>query len=248
MDASALAKAVSVAEDKLDSLSLWLFWATFAVVVGLIIEYAPSVRKLVSETTPHWSERRELLFELVGGVLITVGVAGELVIQFLGAHQETELRKFNDEYVATIQHGTEALRSENLALEARIQPRRLSPEQQKSLANLLVKFPGKTVRVTSYALDVEGAMLGTQILRVANGAGLPIDPRLLSEGALGSLMTGISVTGTDAAMISVVLSALESFGLAVTPNPPPPSSGMSLGGQSAPLPLKIFIGAKPIAE
>jgi hypothetical protein len=98
MDADIFA-AVSAAEENLDRLSSWLFWATLAVVIGLAVEYAPTVRKLINRRASHWPERRELWFELVGGILITLGVAGELIIQFKGGRQETALRKSNHEYV-----------------------------------------------------------------------------------------------------------------------------------------------------
>lgn len=70
----------------------------------------------------------------------------------------------------------------------------------------------------------------------------------MSESPLGALLVGISVTGTNELLVNELLSALGAFGLAATPNAPPPSSGMHFGGQGIPLPAKIFIGAKPLAN
>lgn len=135
-----------------------------------------------------------------------------------------------------------------IKIEERIAPRRLSTEQLKLLTAIFINFPGRTVRVSSYELDVDGAMLGMQLLSAARGAALPVDPKLLSQGAIGGMTIGISVTGTDAALVTATIEALGSFGLHPTPDPPPPTAGMSFGGQGVPLPLKIFVGVKPLAE
>ena len=149
--------------------------------------------------------------------------------------------------VAELGKQTELLRADNLALEAKIAPRRLTRAQQAELTALFAKCPGSTVRVASYMLDIEGTLLGHQILTVAQSSGLPTDNKLMSEGPLGGMMFGISVTGTDAALAADLMLLLGAFGLSPTADAPPVSAGISMGGQNAPFSAKIFVGAKPFA-
>ena len=133
-------------------------------------------------------------------------------------------------------------------IEERIAPRRLTIEQQASLSAFFKTFPGRTVRIASYELDVDGAMLGAQVLRAARDAGLSAEDRRMSQGALGGMIVGISVTGTDAAMVSAVISLFDAMALHPSPADPPPTGGASFGGQGVPFSAKIFIGLKPLAE
>ena len=96
MNAPALAKAVSNAEASLDALYPWLFGSTLIVVIGLATEYWPNVRRLLSERLIN----RILLIEMIGGILVTIGVSGELIVQFFQHSAETTLRITNDRYAA----------------------------------------------------------------------------------------------------------------------------------------------------
>ncbi len=95
MDLSAIDGKIRNLETSLGSLELWLFWATLLVVVGLILEYWHEIPEELAalRRTLSWKP----LFVIVGAILITVGVAGELVVQFIASGKETELRKANDE-------------------------------------------------------------------------------------------------------------------------------------------------------
>jgi hypothetical protein len=137
-------------------------------------------------------------------------------------------------------------RLERVRIEERIAPRRLSAEQQNTLAHLFGQYPGATIRVSSYSLDLGSAFLGQQFIDIAARTNLLFDDRRMSEGALGSIMFGISITGTDQDMVSKLLVALSGFGLGVNADPPPPSAGISLGGQDALYSAKVFIGVKPL--
>ena len=57
-------------------------------MLGLVIEYLPDVVKAFNPP------------RLVGGLLITVGVAGELIIGFLSSRIETKVREINDSIIA----------------------------------------------------------------------------------------------------------------------------------------------------
>jgi hypothetical protein len=91
MELSALQKTTSALETSLDSIEFWLFLSTLAVVIGLVIEYWFPLRELLRafrERPFPW----KLLLEMVGGILVTVGVAGELGFQSRASKVETTLR------------------------------------------------------------------------------------------------------------------------------------------------------------
>jgi hypothetical protein len=92
MDLSTLERSIDALETSLDSLAAWLLFWTALVVVGLIIEYVPEFVELRRDV------KRKKLFTLVGGVLITVGVAGELAVEFKASRVETTLRSQSRKY------------------------------------------------------------------------------------------------------------------------------------------------------
>ena len=94
MDSATLQKMIGNLEASLDSLGSWLLCFTALVVIGLIVEYAHDLWKLFAERPFN----TKLLITITGGILITVGVAGEMFIQFKASHVETDLRRrFNQE-------------------------------------------------------------------------------------------------------------------------------------------------------
>jgi len=121
------------------------------VVVGLAVEYFPDIKKLLTERPVD----RMLLIEMVGGALVTVGVAGELGVQFFQSNAETSLRDANHRYVALLEKETEGLRTANIAsqqaleaerkerleLQARVAWRHLDGAQLKAVIIALLPFP-----------------------------------------------------------------------------------------------------------
>jgi hypothetical protein len=98
MDLPTLETAIKALERSLDSLGAWLTVWTALVVVGLIVEFGEDLRELIVERPFKW----RLLRGMVGGLLITVGVAGELFVQFKAAKAETELRADSHEIEARL--------------------------------------------------------------------------------------------------------------------------------------------------
>jgi hypothetical protein len=148
MDASALERAISTAERSFDQWSFWLFAATLAVVIGLIVEYGPDMREL-----HHNLRNRKLLIEMIGGALITIGVAGELAVQFPLSGSESDLRNANHRYVAMLQAETEELRSANIAQQALLEKERNERLAQEALA--ASRMP-KPEQVTSLRAAITG--------------------------------------------------------------------------------------------
>lgn len=84
-------KSLERLESSSDCLSVWLFISTLLVVIGLVIEYRHDLMELLSKRPLD----KKLLQTIVGGVLITVGVAGELIVQTLASGVEARLRSAN---------------------------------------------------------------------------------------------------------------------------------------------------------
>jgi hypothetical protein len=83
----------------IDSLGSWLVILTLVVALGLVIEYTKHIKNfLVSSFKWVFSgqERPSLTTEVIGGLLITIGVAGEGGVEFRLSTLETSLRKVND--------------------------------------------------------------------------------------------------------------------------------------------------------
>jgi hypothetical protein len=138
-------------------------------------------------------------------------------------------------------------RAEIISLNTRIAPRSLTTEQQKTLAESFAKFPGKMVSVSSYMMDIEGDLLGKQILHAVSLAKLPEDDARMRVSSFGSVMVGIAVTGTDSDFVAAATATFVSLGLTSVSHEPSNNFMDSIYEQKS-FPLKIFIGAKPLVE
>lgn len=217
-----------------------------------------------------------ILAKLLAAFLVAIGVAVEFGAEFIARPYEKIVKEANEVQLKSLEmeassakrdlieaqakiaeanlkaseamHKAESERIERLKLEAQIAPRSLDTNQQRELTATLMQFKGMTVSVSSYALDADAAVFGGQLLRAVKDAGLtPIDRRM-SEGALGSLALGVHVTGTNPDLERTLIEFLNNIGIQALSSEPPPSSGMSLGGQGVPYSCKIFIGVKPLAK
>ena len=147
--------------------------------------------------------------------------------------------------IANLNSQAGEIRRDNLLLEREVNPRRLSPAQFASFVDMLAKHPTAAVRISSYENDPDAAVLGWQMLNAVRAAGLKPDENLLSHSALGGIMFGTLVSGTDAELVKQSLELLSSFGLYPSRSPPPVSAGVHFGGEGLSFPLVIFVGAKP---
>ncbi len=102
-------------ERSLTCLEHWLLFTTFLVALGLVLECLHEIPEALADF------RKGLLLKpilIIGGlVLITVGVGGEVVVQFFASAKETSLRKANDDVSAILN----ARAAEALAEAARLQ-------------------------------------------------------------------------------------------------------------------------------
>ena len=185
MDKSALLSAIARDELSLDWFKLPLIAATSLVAIGLVIEYWPEFEKFdLRQYNP------DLIKALVGGIIVTLAIAVEVLLTFFAQRAETTLRTDNESYIGLLkkeaseadEHAhllekeTQQLRAANLALEAEIAPRNVSDDDIKRLIDVLKPFSGDNISVKSYLGDSEGRRLLTILTTVFSRAGLKAPP------------------------------------------------------------------------
>jgi hypothetical protein len=171
VDSARLIAAISAASSSPDRWEFWLLLATLLVVVGLPIEYFHDLRQLFSEETNPappgrlWTRLRiqkKLAMEVLGGVLITVGVAGELFVQFKASKVETDLRNATDQLVAGISE--------------KFRYRSFTEGEQQTLIAALKPYCGETLDILVRSTDdPEVALLFNQVALVAAKAGWKVN-------------------------------------------------------------------------
>jgi hypothetical protein len=196
MDLSALQAAAKDLESSLDSLGFWLFASTAIVVIDLIVEYR-------QEVVEFWEEVRRpaamfpwhKFWAITGGILVTVGVAGELIVGIKASRRESDLRTINHQIEGLLtdqasENNREARQLEEVAegerltrikLEKEIAPRTLDDAAREQMGKDLSKFSshfsGRKVKVSSYSGDAEGIVFSLEIIdagtsRQSGGSGL----------------------------------------------------------------------------
>ena len=181
MDLSNLERIASNLERSLDSWEFWFAISTLAVVIGLVLEYWYEVKRLVKERPFRWKSFQELM----GAVLVTVGVAGELFIQAKLSKIETAIRDVNHNIEASLnKQAGDAIKEASSANEraakilATIADRDLNQDQQRQIASALRRFSRRMVYLRSYPGDGEAKRLGLEIKAVLKLAAIPTEDRL----------------------------------------------------------------------
>jgi hypothetical protein len=204
MDASALESAIKALEIRSDSLDSWLTFWIILVVVGVVVEvgvvikeyfHARSEYRRGSIRSPDKPSPWDLYWGLLGGVLVAIGVAGELGIDFKSAVVRNALRDDNGKLVGL-------LNLEAANLRAAIAPRELTIEQQKLIGAALHKYSGKTVWLRSYRADAEAKRLGVEIKQALTLAQITVEDRLEEMYGDGPVLFGIEVTCAENALRS----------------------------------------------
>ncbi|MFZ0737873.1 MAG: hypothetical protein WBL70_05355 [Candidatus Acidiferrales bacterium] len=145
------------------------------------------------------------------------------------------------------------LTAANLRLESAITPRRLSDKQRRELGGLTA-YSGRIVGVKSYSSDTEGLILATETIDALEKSGMRIEDNRLTMLPAGSVMFGVSVEGSDAALVAELRRILSLDGnlMAISSLAIPSRRGFSakvsvgtITGNTPPS-ATIAIGAKPI--
>jgi hypothetical protein len=191
-----------------------LLWATGFVFVGLVFE-APeiwhdtvhAIRDLIHSCKPEKALSSKLkLMGTLGWVLIVVGVGGEFVAEGFFSRADGFVQKFDEILLAETTKaagdakqsaGDAALasqRAKDVADEAEKElaeykakkaDRRLTPQQQKSIASQL-SFPGQPVDLWWYAGSFEGGGFANDISNALNMAhwNIAMHPHIPGEGTI----------------------------------------------------------------
>lgn len=226
--------------------SVW-FWVCWEVVAAGFVAFGCFGEWYLFKTPakPGHQEkhrRRELQFIL----LVAIGVTMELMGL---AHAIPEAMRLERD-VAEAKHQTEELRKSNLALEAIIAPRSLSPDQQRQLVDALKRFSKHIVVIESYSLDAEAIMLSTQIGAILEKAGITvIDARASKVTAGGGFEVGVNVRGENLDFVKTFVNGLVGCKLQASDNPAPLAVPRVVMGNFVAAPpgaTAVMVGVKPL--
>jgi hypothetical protein len=167
---------------------------TFAVVIGLFLEYRNEVADLWSNIRRHnWRWVRRDLIHVIGPILVVAGVAGELYAQFHGSILLSQYEAKSDQEVAALQNGTskineraanaekkaadallkqEELKSDNLTLARELQPRSVNVvrDEHGNISGGLDKFVTTPVLIQTVP-DWEAEKLAAELFAVLTNFG-----------------------------------------------------------------------------
>src|ERR1700675_1257004 len=152
------AQAIKAIQDSADRWEFWVSISTVAVVVGLIVEYAPDIKRFLSERPIP----RKLLLEMIGGVLITAGVSGELFFGRWQSSAEIKLRAANEAEIARLNADAETAKKETARLtDAAAKTQSETAKANKSAAEAKLGIEGARARAATARADVERARKDT---------------------------------------------------------------------------------------
>lgn len=220
--------------------------SALVLAIGAVIEYWSKIKLLtllalkwiLGRSTPF--DRctfRKLFIHSVGPILVVLGIAGEFVFEgrtfVLGYRQEqqsetavTSLREkasVNERDAGQLRKDAEGLKekaaAEELAriqLQKEIQPRTLTLEQRKALAEKLGKFAfgfkGRKVKLVSQVGDAEGIVFTVEIHDILHRAEIEVDTTgVARQEWIGTIYFGAKITGPngDAEFIKTLLNGLR---------------------------------------
>lgn len=198
MDESALRTALAASETCWSSLEHWLWACAGVVFLGVVLEIMPVISEYLTELrefrrgticSPERPMRLKFALEVLGSVLVTIGVFGELVVGIKMAKVETNMRDDTAQLVSIIdQKAAEARkRAAHAELElARLKaPRSLSKAQQRRLVAELRPFSGTPIMVVFDNFDPEANNLAIQLMVALLHAGWKVDTRPIIVGTAG---------------------------------------------------------------
>ena len=245
-----------------------------------------AIHELIGSCKPerHLSAWKTLAVSL-GWFLIVVGVAGEFVAESFVSRADGIVQKFDETLLAEaktktglaferasaaylraetarmrtagLEKESEELRKHNLELQALIQPRDISPEEDIAITKAMERFRGKFILILEYQ-DPEAIRLGHSIqhaltggIKAPYGFGPFVARTALQEGITDPMRTGVEVMGDDKELVKALKEALFSEGhlesapeldrdrifaggYVLTPKTPKPPDA------------KIYVGLKPI--
>jgi len=150
-----------------------------------------------------------------------------------------------DVKIAALGEQAEGERLSRMKLEAEVQPREMTKEEEKELRSKLRKFSGRIVSVRSYALDTEGSRLATIILSALRSSGIQVSDQrgnLFNLSPGWNVVEGIQIAGPHSqddlihALLNSPLKSDPHLKMFRKDDPAIPESA----------PVEILVGVKPI--
>jgi hypothetical protein len=190
---------------------------------------------------------------LIGALI--VGAVSTVLLVWMGNIKEAYLRvalagatekaASAIERAETANKAAEDERLARLKLEAVIQPRDMSADEQKELKSAMRKFAGRLVSVRSYALDTEGSRLATIILSALHASGIQISDQrgnLFNLSAGWNVVEGVQIAGPHSQ--DDLINALLKSPLGMDPH-------LKMFRKEDPrilesAPVEIMVGVKPV--
>lgn len=200
MGPSALERVSKSLESSLDFWGAMLLAATLLVVIGLVFEYWHEVRDFWERVQwPMSAFPWDRLLTISGGILVTLGVAGELLFTYMASRVETKLRDSNHQIEGLLsaeasnaereagiaQQEAARLRDEAALIEESLVWRRLTPHDERLLTERMSEFSGQKVWIFFNFGDVEGRAFAWAIAIVLHdkaGIGRVLSPATLGLG------------------------------------------------------------------
>src|SRR5277367_3713373 len=131
-------------ESNIDFLERLAHICTIAVIVGVVLEYVPKF--VAFARAPGWT----LFKDLSGGLLIALGISGEVLASMLSSRKEQQLRELNATTIAELNRQAERDRFARVKIEERLRRRALSEETKLTLIGLLKPFKGTSVDIVVF--------------------------------------------------------------------------------------------------
>jgi hypothetical protein len=124
----------------------------------------------------------------------------------------------SNERARSLEKETEELRAKNLAIEAQVAPRRIDKDC-KDFSPSIKSFSGEVVRVDTYILDIDGGIVGWQIVGCLRSLGINADPEFSSVLPTGGFAVGVVVNGRNEPLVSAIKAALVKANIRVVDGP-----------------------------
>jgi len=109
----------------------------YAVVFGVVLEYVPKLVGFIGD--PSWLSFRDL----IGGILIALGVAGELRFGNRASELRDELNARKNLRIAELNELAERERLARIEIEERLAFRTLTDDQKQHMAEILKVYSGQ---------------------------------------------------------------------------------------------------------
>jgi hypothetical protein len=243
--------------EAIDALKTAWSWRPLCIISGAILITVGVagelfVQSLASRKETALRKANDEVFAGLNGEAAQARIdAGNAIVR---ASKADERASENEKEAARLQKLAEAERLERIKLEAAVAPRSLSLEQQRLIASACGRFRGRSVLVSSYGMDGEGAALAGQIISVLRTSGITVADARASIIVTGGFEMGVHVRGTDVErdLVSSLGNALSSTGkLKVSINDTPPRLGSAMGGGGESFPagsvfVTVMVGIKPL--